>query len=80
MDFILKLKMDCFHIGRIHSDWGHEFSGLFLCWLVHLETILERMDVWRWQSKVSRHRFVGCLNKPMSAVGIGPWLLAMPML
>jgi len=26
MDFILKLRMDGFHIGRIHSDRGHEFS------------------------------------------------------
>jgi hypothetical protein len=29
MDFILKLRMDGFHIGRIHSDRDHEFSGVF---------------------------------------------------
>ena len=32
MDFILKLRMDGFHIGRIHSDRGHEFSGVFQKW------------------------------------------------
>jgi hypothetical protein len=32
MDFILKLRMDGFHIGRIHSDRGHEFSGVFRKW------------------------------------------------
>ena len=32
MDFIPKLRMDGFHIGRIHSDRGHEFSGVFRKW------------------------------------------------
>ena len=32
MDFILKLRMDGFHIGRIRSDRGHEFSGVFRKW------------------------------------------------
>ena len=29
MEFLLKLKMDGFHVGRIHTDRGHEFSGPF---------------------------------------------------
>ena len=27
MDMLLRLRMDGFHIGRIHSDRGREFAG-----------------------------------------------------
>ena len=32
MDMLLKLRMDGFHIGRIHSDRGREFAGMFKQW------------------------------------------------
>ena len=42
MDFILKLRMDGFHIGRIHSDRGHEFSGVFRKWAISRGIVLTR--------------------------------------
>ncbi|CAL1166872.1 unnamed protein product [Cladocopium goreaui] len=32
MDMLLRLRMDGFHIGRIHSDRGREFAGQFKKW------------------------------------------------
>lgn len=32
MDFVLQLRMDGFHVSRIHSDQGHEFAGEFRRW------------------------------------------------
>ena len=42
MDFILKLRMDGFHIGRIHSGRGHEFSGVFRKWANSRGIVLTR--------------------------------------
>ena len=42
MDFILKLRMDGFHIGRIQSDRGHEFSGVFRKWANSRGIVLTR--------------------------------------
>ena len=42
MDYILKLGMDGFHIGRIHSDRGHEFSGDFRKWANSRGIVLTR--------------------------------------
>ena len=39
---ILKLRMDGFHIGRIHSDRGHEFSGVFRKWAISRGIVLTR--------------------------------------
>jgi hypothetical protein len=39
---ILKLRMDGFHIGRIHSDRGHEFSGVFRKWANSRGIVLTR--------------------------------------
>ena len=27
MEFVLRLRADGYHVGRIHSDRGHEFNG-----------------------------------------------------
>ena len=32
MEFVLRLRADGYHVGRIHSDRGHEFSGEFVRW------------------------------------------------
>ena len=32
MEFVLRLRADGFHIGRIHCDRGHEFEGAFKRW------------------------------------------------
>lgn len=32
MDFILKLKLDGYHVARVHTDQGHEFQGHFRRW------------------------------------------------
>ena len=32
MDFVLRLRTEGFHIGRIHADQGHEFAGEFKKW------------------------------------------------
>ena len=32
MEFVLRLRTDGYHVGRIHSDRGHEFSGEFVRW------------------------------------------------
>ena len=42
MEFLLKLKMDGFHVGRIHSDRGHEFSGQFRRWATERGILLTR--------------------------------------
>ena len=42
MEFLLKLKMDGFHVGRIHSDRGHEFSGPFRKWALDRGIMLTR--------------------------------------
>ena len=30
MEFVLRLRADGYHVGRVHSDRGHEFSGEFV--------------------------------------------------
>ena len=42
MEFLLKLKMDGFHIGRTHSDRGQEFSGQFRKWATDRGIMLTR--------------------------------------
>ena len=42
MDFIPKLRMDGFHIGRILSGRGHEFSGVFRKWANSRGIVLTR--------------------------------------
>ena len=42
MEFLLKLKMDGFHVGRIHTDRGHEFSGPFKKWALDRGIMLTR--------------------------------------
>ena len=32
MEFVLRLRTEGFHVGRIHSDQGHEFAGEFKTW------------------------------------------------
>ena len=32
MEFILRLRADGYHVGRIHCDRGHEFDGAFRKW------------------------------------------------
>lgn len=32
MEFILKLRMDGYHVNHIHVDQGHEFAGHFTNW------------------------------------------------
>ena len=32
MEFVLRLRADGYHVGRIHSDRGHEFNGEFVRW------------------------------------------------
>lgn len=32
MEFVLRLRTEGFHVGRIHSDQGHEFAGEFKRW------------------------------------------------
>ena len=32
MEFVLRLRTEGFHVGRIHSDQGHEFAGEFKKW------------------------------------------------
>ena len=32
MEFILRLRADGYHVGRIHCDHGHEFDGAFRKW------------------------------------------------
>ncbi|CAL1129619.1 unnamed protein product [Cladocopium goreaui] len=33
MEMVLKLKIDGYHVNRIHSDRGHEFLGSFETWM-----------------------------------------------
>ena len=32
MEFVLRLRSEGYHVGRIHSDQGHEFAGEFSRW------------------------------------------------
>ena len=32
MEFVLRLRSEGYHVGRIHSDQGHEFAGEFKRW------------------------------------------------
>ena len=42
MEMILKLKMDGYHVNRIHSDRGHEFLGSFETWMKSRGIILTK--------------------------------------
>jgi len=32
MEFVFRLRSEGYHVGRIHSDQGHEFAGEFKRW------------------------------------------------
>ena len=42
MEMILKLKIDGYHVNRIHSDRGHEFLGSFETWMKSRGIILTK--------------------------------------
>ena len=42
MEMILKLRIDGYHVNRIHSDRGHEFLGSFESWMKTRGIILTR--------------------------------------
>ena len=42
MEMVLKLKIDGYHVNRIHSDRGHEFLGSFETWMRSRGILLTR--------------------------------------
>ena len=42
MEFVLRLRSEGYHIGRIHSDQGHEFAGEFRRWALQRGIYLTR--------------------------------------